>query len=226
MLRQINEFGTQKLAYDLNVRDIIGSLYQLERPRAGNAYLIELDDRSVLVDTGLPSSAGAVVSELAGARIRPITDIVLTHYDADHMGGAAAVQNATGARVWLGAADIAIVRREAAPSTRMRRWMLNSGFLGRADLPEFTELPDHDEVEIAPGVTAVPAPGHTPGHHVVRWSGVAFIGDAARISRGRLVRLPNFLTSTRPQAEMTIQAITASHPRLVCPGHGRPGPLK
>ncbi|HEY5223696.1 MAG TPA: MBL fold metallo-hydrolase [Microbacteriaceae bacterium] len=181
---------------------------------------------SPTVDTGLPSSATAVVTELSSASIPPITDVVLTYYDADHMGGAAAVQNVTGARVWLGTADVAIVRRDEVPSTRIRRWMLKSGWLGRADLPELTELPDHDVIEIAPGVIAVPAPDHTPGHHVVRWNAVAFIGDAARISRGRLVPLPNFLTSSRAQALTTIQAIAASHPRLVCPGHGSPGQLK
>jgi glyoxylase-like metal-dependent hydrolase (beta-lactamase superfamily II) len=74
----------------------------METARAGNAYLLELGDRSVLVDSGLSSSAGKVVAELTAARIPRLTDVVLTHYDPDHVGGAATVQSATGATVWLG----------------------------------------------------------------------------------------------------------------------------
>jgi glyoxylase-like metal-dependent hydrolase (beta-lactamase superfamily II) len=204
------------------MREVIPGVHRLQASRGGNAYLIEEDDRAVLVDTGLRSGADAVVAELAAARIPTITDVVLTHYDPDHVGAAAAVQRATGARVWLGAADIRILRGEDEPPTRTRRVMFRSGWLGRAEVPELTELPDDGEREIIPAVVAVPAPGHTPGHHLVRWRGVAFIGDAGRVSKGRLVHFPGFLISDRGAADATLAAITASAPRLVCPGHGSP----
>ncbi|GAA4137423.1 MBL fold metallo-hydrolase [Leifsonia shinshuensis] len=179
----------------------------------------------MLIDTGLRSGAAGVVAELAAARIPAVTDVVLTHYDPDHVGAAAAVQRATGARVWLGAADVRILRGEEPAPTRTRRAMFRSGWLGRPELPELTALPDDAETEVAPAVVAVPAPGHTPGHHVVRWRGVAFIGDAARVSGGRLVHFPGLLISDRAAADATISAITASAPRLVCPGHGAPARL-
>ncbi|MGH1526956.1 MBL fold metallo-hydrolase [Leifsonia sp. L25] len=90
---------------------------------------------------------------------------------------------------------------------------------------ELTELPDDAETEIVPGLVVIPAPGHTPGHHIVRWRGVAFIGDAGLVSKGRLVHLPGPLISDRAQADATLAAITALRPRLVLPGHGRPGRL-
>ncbi|MFE4948988.1 MBL fold metallo-hydrolase [Leifsonia sp. NPDC056665] len=207
------------------MREVIPGVHRLQSARAGNAYLIEEGDRAVLVDTGLRSGAEAVVAELAAARIPRVTDVVLTHYDPDHVGGAAAVQHATGARVWLGAADARILRGEEPPPTRMRRAMFRSGWLGRAELPDLTELSDTAETGVAPGVVAVPAPGHTPGHHLVRWRGVAFIGDAARVSGGRLVHLPGLLISDRAAADATLAAIAASAPRLVCPGHGAPARL-
>lgn len=207
------------------MREVIEGLYRMDAARAGNAYLIEVDERAVLVDSGLSSSAKAVVAELSAARIPRVTDVVLTHYDPDHVGGAAAVQRATGATVWLGAADARILRGEVPPPTRTRRAMMRVGWLGRAELPELTELPDDQETEVVPGVVAVPALGHTPGHHLVRWRGVAFIGDAGRLSRGRLVHFPGFLISDRAAADATLAATTASRPRLVLPGHGAPGRL-
>jgi glyoxylase-like metal-dependent hydrolase (beta-lactamase superfamily II) len=207
------------------MREVIEGLYRVNAARAGNAYLLEVGERAVLVDTGLSSSADRVVAELSAARIPRVTDVVLTHYDPDHVGGAAAVQRATGATVWLGAADARILRGDVAPPTRTRRAMMRVGWLGRAELPRLTELPDDAETEVARGVVAVPGPGHTPGHHLVRWRGVAFIGDAGRLSRGRLVHLPGLLISDRAAADATLAAITASRPRLVLPGHGAPGRL-
>lgn len=207
------------------MREVIPGVNQLQSARAGNAYLVEEGGRAILIDTGLRSGAGAVVAELAAANIPKLTDVVLTHYDPDHVGAAAAVQRATGARVWLGAADARILRGEEQPPTRMRRAMQRAGWLGRPELPELTELPDDAEAQVAPGVLAVPAPGHTPGHHLVRWRGVAFIGDAARVSNGRLVHFPGLLISDRAQADATLAAIAASAPRLVCPGHGSPARL-
>ncbi|WP_348789787.1 MBL fold metallo-hydrolase [Leifsonia sp. NPDC080035] len=207
------------------MREVTDSIHRLDAARGGNAYLVEAGDRSVLVDTGLASGGEKVVAELAAARILPVMDVVLTHYDPDHVGAAAAVQRATGATVWLGAADVRILRGDALPPTRTRRAMLRMRWLGKPELPELTALPDDAETEIVPGLVAAPGPGHTPGHHIVWWRGAAFIGDAARVSGGRLVNFPGFLISDRAQADATIAAISASRPRLILPGHGVPDRL-
>ncbi|WP_431246256.1 MBL fold metallo-hydrolase [Leifsonia xyli] len=94
------------------MREVIESIHRLDKVRGANAYLIEADDRAVVVDTGVASGADGLVAELRAARIPRITDVVVTHYDPDHIGSAAAVQRETGATVWLGAADQRIVRGE------------------------------------------------------------------------------------------------------------------
>ncbi|WP_285114584.1 MBL fold metallo-hydrolase [Leifsonia sp. fls2-241-R2A-40a] len=207
------------------MRELIDSVHRLDGARGANAYLIEAADRSVVVDTGVASGGQRLVAELRAARIPAITDVVITHYDPDHIGSAAAVQRETGATVWLGAADARILRGEVPPPTRTRRVMRRMSRPDRAEQPQLTELSDDSETEIVPGLLVVPAPGHTPGHHLVRWRGVAFIGDAALVSKGRLRHLPGPLISDRGQADATLAAITALRPRLVLPGHGRAGRL-
>jgi glyoxylase-like metal-dependent hydrolase (beta-lactamase superfamily II) len=59
----------------------------------------------------------------------------------------------------------------------------------------------------------------------VSWRGVAFVGDAGLVSKGRLIHLPGMLISDKGQADATLAAITAMRPRLILPGHGRPGRL-
>lgn len=207
------------------MRELTDAVHRLDCARGANAYLLEAGDRSIVVDTGVPSGAKRLVEELRDARIPAITDVVITHYDPDHIGSAAAVQRATGATVWLGAADVRILRGEAPPRTRTRRLMRRISGPGRVETPQLTELPDDRETEVAPGVVVLPAAGHTPGHHIVHWRGVALIGDAGRMSRGRLVHLPGFLISNREQADATLAMIAALQPRLVLPGHGAPGRL-
>jgi hydroxyacylglutathione hydrolase len=214
------------------------NVYQLDKAAGANAYLVvgvsgagdsdgDGDDgagvaRSVLIDTGLGFGAEAVRAEIEVARdLPPVTDIVLTHYDPDHAGAAAALQKTLGARVWIGRADAPILRQKTPPPTRSRRMM---NLFGRprppADLLEIGE-----ESEIIPGLLAIPAPGHTPGHTIYTWRGVVFCGDAARLKDGRLMQFPSFLISDKAEAVESELLIASLRPRLVCPGHGKPGIL-
>jgi hydroxyacylglutathione hydrolase len=218
------------------------NVFQLDKAAGANAYLVvgvsDVDDgdggagdgdgagagvaRSVLIDTGLGFGAEAVRAEIESARdLPPVTDIVLTHYDPDHAGAAAALQKTLGARVWIGRADAPILRQATKPPTRSRRMM---GLFGKprppADLLEIGE-----ESEIIPGLLAIPAPGHTPGHTIYTWRGVVFCGDAARLKDGRLMQFPSFLISDKVEAVESELLIASLRPRLVCPGHGKPGIL-
>jgi hydroxyacylglutathione hydrolase len=220
------------------------NVFQLDKAAGANAYLVVgvsgVDNgdggagdgdsagvgvgvaRSVLIDTGLGFGAEAVRAEIESARdLPPVTDIVLTHYDPDHAGAAAALQKTLGARVWIGRADAPILRQATKPPTRSRRMM---GLFGKprppADLLEIGE-----ESEIIPGLLAIPAPGHTPGHTIYTWRGVVFCGDAARLKDGRLMQFPSFLISDKVEAVESELLIASLRPRLVCPGHGKPGIL-
>lgn len=207
------------------MKQLTDGVFQLQKARGANAYLIAAGDRSVVIDTGIRSGGPGLIAELAGARheVPPVTDIVLTHYDPDHAGAAAALQRQTGAKVWLGRADAAILRGETPPPTRSRRIL---ALRVQADEPAgLAELPDDAEAEVVPELFAVPAPGHTPGHHVVSWHGVVFSGDAVRLSKGALEQFPAFLISDTGQALETAALIAGMRPRLVCPGHGAPGLL-
>ncbi|MGN7798853.1 MBL fold metallo-hydrolase [Leifsonia sp. 22587] len=198
-------------------------VYRLQKATGANAYLIDTGESSVVVDTGTRGGASALAAELRDERgVSPVTDIVLTHYDPDHAGTAAVLQRQTGARVWIGERDARILRGQDAPPTRFRRFLAR--VWPRSEVPaDLQELSATEETEVAPGVVAIPAPGHTPGHVIVAWRGIVFAGDSVRVSKGRLVQMPGVLTSDRAQAEETERLIAARSPRLVCPGHGKPG---
>lgn len=138
-----------------------------------NAFLIHTGSRLVLVDAGAGTvfpEAGKLVASLhaAGYRPRDITDVVITHIHGDHSAGLtvkgkAVFSNATvhvqqdDADFWLDAANAARHSRHAHAFAQARLDLapyLASGRLHRLA----------GAGEIVPGIRALPAPRHTPGH--------------------------------------------------------------
>jgi len=142
--------------------------------------LIETGRHVVLVDTGAgdaSSTSGAIQArlEMAGIRPKDVDTVIVTHAHPDHIGGAIdlcgrpAFPNAryvlseiewefwTGARSDLRALRVPEAAKESLQS--MARRCL--GVLRH----QIEAIPK--ETEIVPGVIAIPAPGHTPGHLAV-----------------------------------------------------------
>ena len=158
--------------------------------------LIETGRHVVLVDTGAGESSrssGAIRARLDVAGIRPkdVDTVILTHAHADHIGGAidlcgrSAFPNAryvlselewefwTAARTDLSHLRVPEAAKDSMNSTARR-------CLGA--LRHQIEPIDR-ETEVVPGVTAIPGPGHTPGHLAVLISSdgqqLLNLGDAA-----------------------------------------------
>lgn len=138
-----------------------------------NAYLIEIGDRRIMVDGGAAGAfgptAGRLVEAVAAADIAPesVDTVFVTHLHPDHVGILAAEGEATFAN-----ATLVTHAAEAA------FWTDDANFAGaddqtltfvaaaRAALAPYAERTERieDGAEIAPGVTALHLPGHTPGH--------------------------------------------------------------
>ena len=160
-----------------------------------NAFLLADDDGSLAVlDAGTPGSSRAVLRALAGLGRAPqeVTHLLLSHAHADHTGGAAAVQRATGSRVATHEDEAPYVREGRMPtpdrSTLGGRLLARlpgrvTGF-ARVDVDE--TFADGAELPLAGGLRVVHTPGHTPGHcsFLHLRSGVLLVGDAVFNVRG------------------------------------------
>lgn len=176
-----------------------------------NAFLIHAGGRLALVDTGsgtyLGPDAGHLAPNLAAAGVDPadIDTILLTHMHLDHSAGLAdretgqpffpnaeLVVHENEPKHWFD--DVAMARgterekelmfQQARDQTRpyMDRMRLISG-----------------EEEVFPGITALPCPGHTPGHTGFMVNS----GDKSLLIWGDIVHIPE-VQVRRPDVTMVV----------------------
>jgi hydroxyacylglutathione hydrolase len=145
----------------VRVIPIADDVWQLPlTPRDGiNAYLVG----DVLVDTGIPQSAGKIAGMLEG---RPLSAIALTHAHGDHAGAMHRLAERFSVPIWCGARD-----REAAETGRLvvapalrraRLTALANAAAGFDGTPVARSLAEGDP--LAAGFTVLDTPGHSPGH--------------------------------------------------------------
>jgi glyoxylase-like metal-dependent hydrolase (beta-lactamase superfamily II) len=134
-------------------------------------------ERNILIDTGLGDRrnrilcGGALLDEIATAGFVPsdIDEVAVSHLHLDHDGWIANADASPvfpNARYWIGRGDFehfvagddpALERFRLAPHLLEALKSLHAA--GRVNLID-------DTAELQPGVVAIPAPGHTPGHLV------------------------------------------------------------
>jgi glyoxylase-like metal-dependent hydrolase (beta-lactamase superfamily II) len=137
-----------------------------------NSFLIRSDDRLALVDTGGSSrmaGLGALADNLRALGVEPsaIEWVLLTHLHRDHSNG---LIDAAGRAVFPNA-EIILHEEEARfyldrtfTAADPERWRQGAEEARRNVAPYRERLRRIREGEVLPGITAVPLPGHTPGH--------------------------------------------------------------
>lgn len=146
-------------------------------PTSVNGYIINTGSKLVLVDTGAGGLFGPTLGNLqanlkaAGYQPEQVDDVLITHMHGDHVGGLVqdgklVFPNATihagqeDADFWLNKANL-----EKA-SAEMKGFFQGA----MASLNPYVEAGKFKGMkggtELAPGIKAVPAHGHTPGHNI------------------------------------------------------------
>lgn len=153
-------------------------------PGAVNVFIVELksDNKRVMIDTGFGSPRGNLLTEMKKADITPesIDDILITHIHPDHVGGLPEFPDAK--------VHIAREEYEAWENDPSRK------DLGKY-LPEIEKLALFSyDTEAVPGVKALKAAGHTPGHTIFQMGERYFVGDIIHAA-GLQVEHPSFCAS-------------------------------
>ena len=161
-----------------------------------NAYLVQSKDQNLLIDSGCRDlfgpTCGFVQEALKEAGLVPsdITDIFLTHLHPDHIAGTidtdgtAVFENATLKVLDLeynfwSSQDFDETEVNGADWANLAKAVLHA-YKDRLETLSF-------DSDIAPGVSSVSIPGHTPGHSGFRVDD----GNESLIQMGDILHVPN-----------------------------------
>jgi glyoxylase-like metal-dependent hydrolase (beta-lactamase superfamily II) len=204
-----------------------------------NAYLIHLGDRLILIDAGSGHLYGPTVNKLpaslraAGVAPEQITDVLLTHIHTDHSGGLM-----DGDRRAFPNAIIHVEQRELdywltasneakAPPSKSRLFQEAQTsippYLSAGEVKVFTA-----PAKLFPGITALPAPGHTPGHtffslesqgqKLVFWGDIVHVAEVQLVDPGVAIDFDSDQSQAIAQRRKAF-ADAARNGYLVAPAH-------
>lgn len=193
-----------------------------------NAYLLE-DGELTLVDAGWPGDAETVREGIrdAGFTLGDVDRVLLTHYDADHVGSLGRLTPALDAPIYVHRIDAPYVAGDRLPPWTARHGIetLHRLYYRRLDLPA---LPIHrlEDGDTVGGFRVHHTPGHTPGHvaYVHEDRDAVFLGDLA-IGWDEDLRLADRITSyDRAEAKASARTLLDRLDDFehACPGHGPP----
>ncbi len=213
-------------------------VWRVEVAALTNAFVLAADGSGdaaglTLVDCGTRTSGPRLVRSLRMLGFDPtaVTNIVLTHWHADHMGSAARfVSSSAAPAVSAGRADAPAVRgdnpwphRTAPPGevSRVGRLLQRMARPGPA-VSSVECLDEGDVLAWAGSARVLATPGHTAGSiSLLMPSGVLIAGDAM-MNLGGLTRGFGPFRSARSCEQTTLQRLAAEEFDVLAVGHGPP----
>ena len=205
--------GTVELMSNIvpdEARRILTESFRPARRTSVNAFLIYSAGRLALMETGsgnyLQPTAGKVMANLKAAGVDPsgIETVLLTHMHPDHSAGL--TDMTTGKRNYPNA-ELVMHEKEpehwfddakmARGTDRERKLFFQAGREQVAPYKDRWRL--FKDGEVFPGVTAIPRPGHTPGHTTFMISS----GHEQLLIWGDTVHVPEVQTA-RPEVCMEV----------------------
>jgi glyoxylase-like metal-dependent hydrolase (beta-lactamase superfamily II) len=146
-----------------------------------NVLAVNTGDRLVLIDAGSGGkikpqpNAGRLLQNLAAAEIKPeeVDTILITHAHPDHFWGVANASDSErtfpNAEYVIGEAELNFWMQSQHPLASHANW----GNVYRQNMKTVAAIKDRirtvkPDGEVAPGITAIATPGHTPGHTSVQ----------------------------------------------------------
>jgi len=192
-----------------------------------NCYLVEESDSVTLIDACMPFVAKGIYSAIQ-ATGKPLTRILLTHAHEDHIGAVPFLKERfPEVKIGISRRDAAVLQGDLSLLPNEAQSPIKGGTPKKARFaPDFL-IDDNDRIG---SLTAIAAPGHTPGHFAFleTISNTLMAGDAFQSTGGFAVSgnlqwkfpFPAMATWHAPTAIETADKLLKLNPTVLTVGHG------
>ncbi|MBO3745874.1 MBL fold metallo-hydrolase [Streptosporangiaceae bacterium NEAU-GS5] len=183
-----------------------------------HCHLIRAAGRTILVDVGLggpgsPAASwapapGRLLAELESVGVAPtdVDTVVITHLHSDHVSGAVA----DGVPTFPNAAHI-VQRAEVDGASNAIRAFLDP-------IKDWLQIVT-GSTQLAPGVSVVHTPGHTPGHQTVEIGSLVISGDVLHHPAQLVDPMIGYLYDHDPVQAAQTRAAVLTRAQTLAPAH-------
>ncbi|MCB9680909.1 MAG: MBL fold metallo-hydrolase [Alphaproteobacteria bacterium] len=182
------------------------------------AWIVPAGDGVVLVDAGADPDAEALLAELGrqGRDAGDVRAVLLTHAHGDHTGG---LRQFPQAEIWIGADDVALLRKERTPIGWIPRMMapLFDAPVPDNPLEEFADGDTHTVAGLTVKGTAVP--GHTLGSMAWQVGDLLFTGDALVAARDGVTVLFAWIADAPERQVPSVRRLVGVEAAMMADGH-------
>jgi glyoxylase-like metal-dependent hydrolase (beta-lactamase superfamily II) len=181
-----------------------------------NCYVVKIQDKIILIDAGMKSSAKKIIDHFERTNTPP--DLVLiTHCHLDHIGGLSDLDSKFHPQIFVPDKELEIARgNEKMPSTGG----FMSAMVGLTRAKPVNGARPMSELN-QEGLRIVDTNGHTPGSTSFLFEEykAIFVGDSVSENKGRYEFSKSFTLDPR-NAEVSLRKILDMHGMTAYPGHG------
>lgn len=189
--------------------------------RGTNAYFAD----GTLIDAGWTWSASSVRAALNGSghSLVDVEDVLVTHYDLDHVGGLARLARAgLDASVYAAEPDASYIVGNEKPPLLNRKGAFQRA-VGVGIRPPELPVERVEEGDTVSGFEVYETPGHTPGHVSYLGEGAAFVGDTFRENGGAVEEMPSYMSYDTEEARESARKLAdVLDGETAYVGHGEP----
>lgn len=197
-----------------------------------NAFLIKVNERFILIDTGLAMHWEKLKARLVTLGCLPdnLKLIIITHGDLDHAGNCAKLQSEYKCKIAIHKDDSLMVEKGIFPIRKTRTLsskvfsIIRKLFRRKFDFEKF--VPDiyltdgQDLNEFGFNARVVHIPGHTKGSiGIFTAEGNLFAGDT--FTNNKKPDIANFIEN-KQELEDSITMLKKMNIKMIYPGHGKP----